>query len=328
MNRRSMIRRISPGLALAALLAFGATAANAQDHWPTKPVKFVVGFPPGGTTDVMARVLAQAMSESLGQTIVVENKAGVAGNIATGEVVKAEPDGYTVLIAPTSAETANPSLYKMNFHPAKDLLPVSAIGRTAMYLVARPTLPVKNAAELVAMAKANPGTLTYASGGPGTPLHLTGELFKQQANIFVTHIPYRGAIPALQDVMAGQVDYLFDPGIAFPHIRTGKVKLLGVASSKRSPFMPDAPTLAEQGIQGVEFDLWFGIWVPLGTPASVIDRLNRESAKALARPIVKERFAAIGAEVAPLDTAAFKKLLIDEGRTLSKLIQDRKIGAD
>lgn len=329
MNRPFKLgRRVCVGSALALSLAFATLPASAQAPWPAKTVRLVVGFAPGGTTDVMARLLAQGLTEGLGQTVIVDNKPGASGNLAAGEVVKAAPDGYTFLVAPTSVETANPSLFKATFHPARDLTGVAAIGRTAMYLVTKPGLEVKDTQQLVAMAKASPGKLSYASAGAGTPPHLAAELFKQQAGIFATHIPYRGAAPALQDVMAGQADYVFDPGIAFPHIRSGKVKLLGVASTKRSPFFPEVPTLAEQGVKGAELDIWFGVWAPNGTPPEVLARLNRELVKVLAQPSLKQRFADLGAEPAPLDTPAFRKLLDGEGKLLTALIKDRKISVD
>ncbi|MFM2054549.1 MAG: hypothetical protein RL456_2586 [Pseudomonadota bacterium] len=322
------LRRSLLGAFVAATVPFVALPAQAQTAWPTKTVRVVVGFPPGGTTDVMARLISQGLGEQLGQTFIVENKPGASGNLAAGEVVKAAPDGYTLLVAPTSVETANPSLFKATFQPAKDLAPVAAIGRTAMYLVTRPGLEARDARELVALAKARPGSLSYASAGAGTPPHLAAELFKQQAGLFATHIPYRGAAPALQDVMASQADYVFDPGIAFPHIRTGKVKLLGVASLHRSPFFPDVPTLAEQGIKGAELDIWFGAWAPPGVPADVLVKLNAALVKVLAQPALKQRFGDLGAIPEPLDTAAFRKLLDDETRVLSALIKDRRISVD
>jgi tripartite-type tricarboxylate transporter receptor subunit TctC len=326
MLRRSMLG----ALVAAAAVPLVTLPAHAQGQgtWPTKTVRVVVGFPPGGTTDVMARLLSQGLGEQLGQTFIVENKPGASGNLSAGEVIKSAPDGYTLLLAPTSVETANPSLFKTTFQPAKDLAPVAAIGRTAMYLVTKPGLDVKDAKELVALAKAKPGSLSYASAGAGTPPHLAAELFKQQAGIEATHIPYRGAAPALQDVMASQADYVFDPGIAFPHIRTGKVKLLGVASTQRSPFFPDVPTLAEQGIKGAELDIWFGVWAPVGVPADVLTKLNAAMVKVLAQPALKQRFADLGAVPEPLDTAAFRKLLDNEARVLSALIKDRKISVD
>jgi tripartite-type tricarboxylate transporter receptor subunit TctC len=309
-----------------AVLAFAALPVAAQTPaWPSKPVRIVVGFAPGGTTDVMARTLAQAATEALGQTVLVENKPGASGNIAAGEVAKAAPDGYTFLVAPTSVETANPSLFKSPLLPSRDLTPVMGIGRTQMYLIARPGLEVKDGKQLVAMAKAQPGKLAYASAGTGTPPHLAGELFKQSAGVFITHVPYRGAAPALQDVMASQADIAFDPGIAFPHIKSGRVKLLAVASDKKSPFFPDVPTYADLGIKNAGLDIWFGVWAPNNTPPEIVARLTSELNKALAAPALKQRFGDLGAEPTPLDNAAFRKLLADEGKTLAALIKDRKI---
>jgi tripartite-type tricarboxylate transporter receptor subunit TctC len=285
----------------------------------------VVGFAPGGGTDVMARVLAQSLTEALGQTFIVDNKPGASGNLSVSEVVRAAPDGYTLLVAPTSVETANPFLFKSNVQPSRDLTPVMGIGRMQMYVVARPTLEVKDVKELVALARSQPGKLNYASSGTGTPPHLAGELFTQGTGISALHVPYKGSAPALQDVMAGQADFVFDPGIAFPHIKSGKVKLLGVASERKSPFFPEAPTYADLGIKNASLDIWFGVWAPNNLPAEVTERLAREVTKALAGPALKERFNSLGAEPAPVDTPAFRKLLADEGKTLSKLINDRKI---
>ena len=313
--------------ALASALALAGASAFAQ-AWPNRPVRLVVGFAPGGGTDVMARALAQALTESLGQPVVVDNKPGASGNIGASDVVRAAADGYTILLAPTSFQTVNPSLFKANFDPAKDLTPLAAVGRSPMYIVARPTLEAKDAKDLVALAKKQPGRFSYASSGSGTPPHLAGELFKQQAGIAAVHVPYRGSGPALQDVVAGQADYVFDPGIAFPHIRTGKVKLLAVTSAKRSSFFPDAPTLAEQGLKGAELDIWWGIWVPNNTPAEVKTRLDREIAKAITQASLKERYNALGLEPAYLDAGAFRTLLAEETRLLTTLIKERGIKAD
>jgi tripartite-type tricarboxylate transporter receptor subunit TctC len=318
-------RRTFIGAAASLCLLGASGAALAQAAWPSKTVRIVVGFAPGGTTDVMARVIAQGLTEALGQSVIVDNKPGASGNIAAGDVVKAAPDGYTLLVAPTSVETANPSLFKSSILPSRDLTPVMGIGRTQMYVITRPGLEVKDAKQLVAMAKATPGKLSFASAGTGTPPHLAGELFKQSTGTFITHVPYRGAAPALQDVMASQADMAFDPGIAFPHIKSGKVKLLAVASDKKSPFFPDVPTYADLGIKEASLDIWFGLWVPNNTPAEVSARLIRELNKILATPAVKQRFGDLGAEPVALDTADFKKLLAQEGKTLSALIKDRKI---
>ena len=318
-------------LALAVLAISGiAGSAQAQTaaNWPTKPIRVVVGFAPGGSTDVMARILSQTLSESLGQPVIIDNKPGASGNIAASEVVRAAPDGHTFLIAPTSVETANPSLFKSTILPSRDLTPVASVGRTQMYLVAKPQMAAKDVRDLVALARAKPAALSYASAGSGTPPHLACELFKQATATSITHIPYRGAAPALQDVLSGQADFVCDPGIAFPHIRTGKVKLLGVVSTKRSPFFPDTPTVSEQGFPGANLDIWFGMWAPNGTPPETLARMNRELGKALAQPAVKSRYADLGAEPIAMDTAEFRKLLVNETAQLSALIRDQKISVD
>ncbi len=318
--------RRSLTVAALSLLGLGVSVSSHAQAWPAKPIRIVVGFAPGGTTDVMARLMAQQLSESLGQSVVIDNKPGASGNIAAAEVARAAPDGYTLFISPTSVETANPSLFKSSpVLPSRDLTPVAGIGKTQMYLVAKPQTTAKDVRELVAQAKAQPGKLSYASAGAGTPPHLACELFKQATNTDIVHVPYRGAAPALQDVLSGQADFVCDPGIAFPHVRSGKAKLLAIVSEKRSPFFPDVPTVAEQGFKGNYMDIWFGMWTPNGTPAEVVSRLSRELAKALAQPAVKSRYADLGAENVALDTGEFRNLLAVEGRLLSGLIRDQKI---
>ncbi|MFD0667252.1 tripartite tricarboxylate transporter substrate binding protein [Ramlibacter sp. MAHUQ-53] len=327
MNQPRNLRRTLVGATLALGALAAAVPAFAQASWPTRPIRIVVGFAPGGTTDVMARLVAQQLTESLGQSVVIDNKPGASGNIAAAEVVRAT-DAHTFLIAPTSFETANPYLFKSTLLPSRDLTPVAGIGRTQMYLVAKPQSTAKNARELVEQARANPDKMSYASAGAGTPPHLACELFKKAASMPVTHVPYRGAAPALQDVLSGQADFVCDPGIAFPHIRTGKAKLLGVVSSKRSPFFPEVPTLAEQGIPGADLDIWFGLWAPNGTPADVVARVNREVAKALTNATLKARYADLGGEAIHVETADFKRLLVNEGNVLSALIKEQKISVD
>jgi tripartite-type tricarboxylate transporter receptor subunit TctC len=223
---------------------------------------------------------------------------------------------------------ANPSLFKSTLLPSRDLTPVATVGRTQMYLVAKPQLPAKDVRELVALARAKPGSFSYASAGAGTPPHLACELFKQATGTQITHVPYRGAAPALQDVLSGQADFVCDPGIAFQHIRAGKAKLLGIVSAKRSPFFPEVPTVGEQGFPGANLDIWFGMWAPNGTPPEVLARMNAELAKALALPSVKSRYGDLGAEPVAMSTPEFRKLLADEGATLSALISRQKIVVD
>jgi tripartite-type tricarboxylate transporter receptor subunit TctC len=321
-NPRFQLRR-SLTIAALSILGMGASIHSHAQSWPTKPIRIVIGFAPGGTTDVMSRLVAQSLTESLGQSVVVDNKPGASSNIAAAEVARATPDGYTLLISPTSVETVNPHLIKSTLLPSRDLTPVAGIGKSQMYLVTKPQSTAKDVRELVAQAKTS--KLSYASAGAGTPPHLACELFKQATGTDILHVPYRGAAPALQDVLSGQADMVCDPGIAFPHIRSGKVKLLAVVSEKRSPFFPDVPTVGEQGFKGANLDIWFGMWAPNGTPTEIIARLNREIAKALASPTLKARYADLGGENVALDTAEFKALLANEGKVLGTLIRDQKI---
>lgn len=323
--RRRLVQ--SAAIGLCTLGALGA--AQAQQSWPTaKPIRIVVGFAPGGTTDAMARVVAQSLGDALGQSVIVDNKPGASGNLAASEVIRATPDGYTFLIAPTSFETANPFLFKQTLAPAKELTPVAGVGRSQMYLVVKPQSTFKDAKELVAFARANPDKLSYASAGAGTPPHLAGELFKKVTGIAATHIPYRGAAPALNDVMGNQADFVFDPGIAFQHVRAGKVRMLAVAGTQRSSFFPDVPTLAEQGFKGTELDIWFGMWAPNGVPAEVSARMAQEIAKALTQANTKTRYEALGAEAVGLDNAAFRTLLTNEAKMLSSLIKEAQINLE
>lgn len=326
---KKLNRRHFTALAAVSMTAFSALPAAAQaSNWPTKPVRLVVGFAPGGGTDILARGLAQELGSALGQNFLVDNRPGGSGSVSVSDVIRSTPDGYTFLVAPTSVETVNPYLFRNNIDAAKDLVPVMGIARMQMYVVARPTLDVKDLNGLIQMAKNQPGRLNYASAGSGTPPHLAGELFKQSTGTNITHVPYRGSGPALQDVVAGHADFVFDPGPAFPHIQAGRVKLLAVASDKRSPFFPDAPTFGDLGIRNASLDIWFGIWAPKNTPADVLQRLSTEVTKALNQASLKQRYNDMGAEPMPLSTAEFRTLLTDEARTLSALIRERNITAE
>jgi len=326
--RSKPLSRRSFALGTAAALASIGLPAASQPAWPSRPVRMVVGFAPGGGTDVLARALAHALAQSLGQPFVVANTPGASGNLSVAEVARAAPDGYAFLVAPTSVETVNPSLFRSPVVPARDLTPVMGIARMQMYLVARPTLAANDINQLLALARARPGGLTFASAGAGTPPHLAGELLMQSTGTQFTHVPYRGSAPALQDVMAGHADFVFDPGLAFPHIRAGAVKLLGVASERKSPFFPNAPTYADLGIRNASLDIWFGVWAPRGAPAAITERLARELTRALTLADVRERFNALGAEPAALDAPTFRRLLTDETATLSALIRNRRIVAE
>ena len=261
--------------------------------------------------------------------MVIENKGGANGNVAADAVAKAPADGYTLLVSTTGIESVNPFVFtKMPYDPQKDLAPVAMLGRIQLFLVTKPGLPVKDAREFVALAKTHPTPLSYGSAGPGSTPHLAGELFKQQAGFPSTHIRYRGAAPALQDLLASQLDYYFDPGISFPHVRTGKLKMLAVASNKRSALFPDVPTLGEAGYKGVEADTWFGVYAPAGVPAEVVARLNPEINKALAVAAVKARFTDVGGEATPMSPAEFKSVAQTETRVFSALIKASGIKLD
>jgi tripartite-type tricarboxylate transporter receptor subunit TctC len=292
----NMNRRLALALASAALLA--APGAHAQ-AFPDKPVKLVVNFPPGGAADVIGRALAQSLTEQLKQQVVVENKPGANGNLGADAVAKSPGDGTTLLMSSGGAVTVNPFIYtKMPFDAEKDLLPVASVARVLVFLMAHPSLPANNVAEFIAYAKANPGKLSYGSAGSGSSPHLAGEMFKRQAKFEATHVPYRGAAPALVDLLAGQVQFMFDPGPGLKHAKEGKLKLLAVGSPKRSSTVPDAPTLAEAGMTGFDADTVFGIYAPNGTPAAVVTLLHDEINKALATQKVQDVIKGLGAEVA------------------------------
>lgn len=329
---KSIAARAIQASASALFLAFFGVSALAQapsaSGYPTKPIRLIVPFTPGGSTDVLARAIGQELTKAWGQSVVVENVPGAGGAIGADKVAKAAPDGYTLMVAPISVQTANPSLFKPALNPERDLRPVASLGYAQLYLVAKKGLPVRTAGELVALAKASPGKLSYASGGPGTQMHLVGELFKQQAGIDAVHVPYKGAAPALQDVLAGQIDYYFDPATGFQHIREGRAKLLAVSGTKRSPFFPDAPTLTEAGVKGVELGNWFGVFAPAGTPPEILARLGSEIARAVALPEVKQRFAELGVETIAQDAPTFRKTIADETQVLTALIRERHIALD
>jgi len=324
--RRRLIALAGAGLMAAALLAPAAASAQA---WPAKPIKVVVNFPPGGAADQLARLVGQPLSEALGQPVVIENRGGANGNIGGEAVARSAPDGYTLLMSSGGMVSVNPHLYqKMPFDPAKDLVPVAAAARVLVYLVERPELPPKNVQEFIAYLKARPGKLSYGSPGVGSSPHLAGEMFKSQTGTFATHVPYRGAAPALQDLLAGQIDFYFDPGIALQQVKAGKLRLLAVGSPKRSPLFPDVPTLDEAGLKGFDADTVFGFYAPAGTPQPVVAKLNAEINKVLAMPAVQERIAQLGGEAAPGTPEAFHERALADSQRFGAIIKERNIRAD
>jgi tripartite-type tricarboxylate transporter receptor subunit TctC len=279
-------------------LALAPLASRGQAAWPTRPLRMVVPFPPGGIADIAARSIAAEMARDLGQPVVVDNRPGAGGNVGADAVAKAAPDGYTLLYAVASAFTANPHLYgAMPFDPLKDLVPVSETVLGGMVLLVRPDFPAADLREWVAKVKAQPGRLSYASYGNGSFPHLNMELLKSLTGTHVVHIPYRGAAPAMQDLLAGQVDMMFDQSAtALAQIRAGKVKPLAVNTPTRLAALPDVPAIAEN-LQGFDGSGWQGVWVPAGTPPAVLQRLNQAVVKALAAPEVRKRFTDAGLEV-------------------------------
>ncbi|MFP8833224.1 Bug family tripartite tricarboxylate transporter substrate binding protein [Hydrogenophaga sp. XSHU_21] len=320
------MNRFLAAAAAAALLA--ALPAHAQG-WPDKPVKVIVGFPPGGAADQIARLIATPLGEALGQPVLVENRPGANGNVAGDAVAKSPADGYTLLLSSGGMVSVNPHLYaRMPFDPVKDLTPVASAARVSVFLMARNNLDVANVKDFIAYVKARPGRLTYGSAGNGSSPHLAGEMFKSQAGLFAVHVPYRGAAPALNDLLGGQIDFHFDPGIGLQHAKAGRLKLLAVGSSKRSPLFPDVPTLAESGLPGFDADSVFGFYAPAATPSAVVARVNAEVNKILAVPAVRERLVAIGAEALPLSQAEFGKRGMDDSQRFGAIIRERKITAD
>ncbi len=327
-------RRALLALALAAgsmlPVAHAQTATPATGPaWPTKPVRVIVNFPPGGAADQLARAIGVPLAEALGQPVVVENRGGANGNIGGEAVAKAPADGYTLLMSSGGMVSVNPHLYpKMAFDPAKDLVPVAAAARVLVFLEVRPSLPVNNVKEFLAYMKANPGKLSFGSPGNGSSPHLAAEMMKAQTNLFAVHVPYRGAAPAMQDLLGGPLDFMFDPGIGLQHVKAGKLKLLAVGSLKRSPLFPEVPTLDEAGLKGFDADTWFGFYAPAGTPPAIVSRLNQEVNKILGTQSVKDRILAIGGTPAPMTPADFNMRASIDGARFGALIRARNIKAE
>lgn len=301
-------RRAAAGL-LAAVLGVFAVNASANAAYPEKPVRIVVSFAPGGTTDVLARIMAKELTDALGQTFVVENKPGAGSNIATDQVARSNPDGYTLLfVAVTSA--INQTLYKnVTFDLTRDFAPIALGAKVPNILVVNPKVPAKSVQELVSYAKANPGKLAFASSGSGSSIHMAGELFKMQAGIDVLHVPYRGSSPAVTDLIGGQVDFMFDnmPS-GWPHAQSGKLRALAVTSGERSTSAPDVPTMRESGFPEFNVTSWFGLIAPANTPPEVINTLNAAMVKAIDKPNVRESFeklGAVGEKMTPEQFGAF-----------------------
>lgn len=329
MQSASLIKGLTAiGLGIGALSALPALA---QDNYPGKPIRFIVPYPPGGPTDLMARLLQVELQTRLGVPIVIENKGGAGGNLGSGEVAKqAAADGYTLLLAASGPMAVNASLYRsMSFNPLTDLAPVIQISSFPLVLEVTPRLGVKSVKELVAAARAPKPELSFASAGNGTPQHLAGELFNSQLNVKMAHIPYRGAGPALNDMLGGQVNVMFDIlGSSLQYIQAGKLVPLAVTSAKRSPLLPDVPTMLEAGIPGYEFTGWHGIAVRAGTPAPVIDKLNTTFNAIFNTPAFQRKWEALGTPVVGGTPAQFGDLIRKESVRLGKLVKDSGVTVD
>lgn len=299
---------------IAAVALLQVEAGHAQQNFPLRPVRLIVTVPPGGAADLVARVMAQKLGDALGQTFVVDNRGGGGGQIAADTVAKAAPDGYTTLLGSITTHGIGPHIYsKLPYDPVKDFAPVALYATMPMIVVANAQLPVKNVPELIALAKAKPNTISFASSGSGGAPHLVGELFKNVTGAPIQHVPYKGSAPGAADVAGGQVQLMFDAlAPHLPHLRSGRTKVLAAISPARLPVAPDAPTMIELGYPKVAASIWYGMMVPAGTPKALITKLNAESNKALALPDVKERLAAAGIDTAGGTPEQFAKFIGDE----------------
>lgn len=326
--RRRLIRTGSAvvgGTALGSAALLGSQSAQAQTTaWPNKPIRIIVPFPPGGGTDTFARPLAKVLQQQLGQTIVIDNRGGAGGTLGADLAAKSPADGYNFLLGAVHHTIAVSMYPKLGYDLVKDLVPVTPVSFVPNVVVVNPNrMKVNTFAEFAQLVKANPGKFNYGSAGNGTTHHLTVELYKTLTRSFATHIPYRGAGPALQDLLAGQVDFMFDGlGSSIQHIRTGRLKALAVSSAKRSFALPELPTLAEAGVQGYDAQTWYALWAPTGTPAALVQRMQQEVAKALAGKELKDTWATLGAESGGQSPEDMAKLVNSEIVKWAKVVKD------
>jgi tripartite-type tricarboxylate transporter receptor subunit TctC len=308
--------------ALISIVLYGLMPnANAQ-AWPSKPIRYIVPFPPGGATDILARAIADKLGPALGQPVVVENRPGAAGNLGTEQAAKAAPDGYTLLMV-TVAQSISESLYsKLPYNLARDLAPVALVAHVPNVMVVHPSVPARTVKEFVDFAKANPGKVNFASSGSGTSIHMSGELFKMLTGVDIVHVPYKGSAQALTDLIGGQVSVMFDNLTpSMPHIKSGKLRALAITTAKRYPALPDVPTLIEAGVPGYESSAWFGVMVPAKTPQPIVTRLNTEVNRIVGQPDVKERFDQQGAIPAPGAPGDFGKHIQSEIAKWAKVVK-------
>lgn len=316
-------RHLAAGiLVLAAGAASGAGGVAAAETWPSRPVRIVVPYPPGGSTDITARVIGEMLSQALGQRFIVDNRPGAGGNVGMEAAAQAAPDGYTIVIA-TTGHAINMSLFKtLNFDTRTSFAPVALLTENPLVLVVHPSLPAKTVPELIALAKDKPGALNYASSGNGSSTHLAAELFATMAGVRMTHVPYRGSAPAIADVIAGHVQLMFDTTQSvLQHVEDGRVRAVAITSAQRLPSAPAIPTVAESGLPGYEAIAWNGVLAPKGTPDDIVAKLNAAILRALADPEVKERFAKLGATLPATTPAAFGAYLDNEVEKWGKVVR-------
>ncbi len=310
------------------LAALPWPAARAQP-WPARPLKLVVNFPPGGAADLLARALAAPLQDGLGQPVVVENKAGAGGVVGGMAVARSAADGYTLLLSSGGLLSVTPHLYThLPFDPAQDLVPVAAVARVTVLLVVHADSPHRDWPAFLADLQLHPGRRSYGSPGQGSAPHLAAELMKSLTGTDAVHVPYRGAAPALHDLLGRQLDFLFDPGTAVAHIRAGRLRLLAVGGAHRSPLFPEVQTLQERGLAGFDADTVFGLYAPAGTPPAVLQRLGEAAVRSLATPALRQSVAALGGEPAPLNAAEFAARTAADGRRFGALIRERRIVGD
>ncbi|TXD99241.1 tripartite tricarboxylate transporter substrate binding protein [Mitsuaria sp. TWR114] len=330
--KRSRVRLLGAAAAMALGATITMTPALAADatNWPTQPVKLIVPFAPGGTSDVLAREIAARLQVALKQTVVVDNKAGAGGVLGADSVAKAAPDGYTVLLGTIATHAINPALMpKMPYKADRDFAPVILLGKISNVLLIGPGAQARTVKDIVAAAKAKPGDITFASAGQGTSQHLSGEVFRLMTGADLTHVPYKGSAPAIQDVMGGQVPMSFETvTVALPQIKAGKVKAVAVTSAKRSAQLPDVPTLAESGVPGFDVSSWQALYLPAGTPPAIVAKLNAEVQKIVAQPEVKAKMESLGLEYAPNSPAQFTEFQKAEQARWAKVIKDGNVKPD
>ncbi len=318
-------------LLTAALAPIFATAfATAADNFPTKPMRLIAPYPPGGTSDIIARLVGQKLTDVWGQQMVVDNRAGANGGIGCEVAAKSPADGYTLLIGNMTPIAANPSLYKkLGYDSLRDFHGVSLVAAGPNVLVVNPNVPVKSVQDIIALAKAKPSSLNFGSGGAGSPAHLAGELFKTLTGVSMTHVPYKGTVLSVNDLIAGQVQLVFsDAPPAIPHVKSGRLRAIAVTGAKRTPLMPEYPTVAESGVPGFALDNWWGILVPTGTAKDRIARINTELVKIMQSADAKTRFANLGVEAIHSTPAEFDAYIRSEYTKLAKVIKDAGAKAD